>query len=372
MKAKVICTYLFFVIPLLIFSQPENQLSFSYNYTGDLGRNFYGGIQKGNFYLGMMNFTAEAKFFKQGEFLIQVQNTHGNTPAKDYVGDLQVFSNIENGDYTYLYMLWYRHTFNNLTVLFGVHDLNSEFAYSELGALFTNSSFGIHPSLSWNMPVPIFPKNALGLVLNYELTEKFSLRTAIYDGDPGCLSEDKYNLDFSIDTKKEGLLSITEIQYSKGNQENQGSTYKLGLQYHSADFCNNSDSSRQRGNFGFYFIGDRFISRNLAVFTQLGWSPTCVSMNAFYSGLGIVYKDFGKAKNQSLGLAFSFANAGRNFCPVIQWPDKNFETTFEFFYQLKLNKNIIIQPDIQYIVNPGIFGSVNNALVGFARISINI
>lgn len=165
---------LLILLPYLLYSQPKDSASLQLgsSYTSDFGRNFSGGIKPGNFYLGMINLELDVPLFKNSELFIQLQNTHGEPMGSKYAGDMQVFSNIENGNYTYLYSLWYKQLIGKFSFIIGMHDLNSEFYITELGALFLNSSFGIQPSASWNMPVSIFPKNAPGLVLKYNLSEK--------------------------------------------------------------------------------------------------------------------------------------------------------------------------------------------------------
>ena len=69
--------------------------------------NFSGGIKKGYGYLGHVNLNMGISFKQNeiwsGQFFVELQHTHGSTPSTDLVGDIQVFSNIENGNYTYLF-----------------------------------------------------------------------------------------------------------------------------------------------------------------------------------------------------------------------------------------------------------------------------
>ncbi|OIQ00823.1 MAG: hypothetical protein AUK35_01200 [Zetaproteobacteria bacterium CG2_30_46_52] len=61
-----------------------------------------------------------------------------------------------------LQQFWYQHRLNETTsVLFGWHDLNAEFYVSDYAALFLNSSFGIGPEISGNVPTSLFPEAGL-------------------------------------------------------------------------------------------------------------------------------------------------------------------------------------------------------------------
>ena len=51
--------------------------------------------------------------------------------------------------------------------------------------------------------------------------------------------------------------------------------------------------------------------------------------------------------------------------------DKKTETAIELFYQYQVTDNLVIKPDVQYIVNPaGMDFSVDNALVGMLRFAV--
>jgi len=352
--------------------QETEALSIGAAYVSDWGRNFTGGIKSGNFYMGLIDFglslnSEKAGLWKGGELYIQAENTHGSTPTADIVCDLQAFSNIEGGDFTYLYMLWYKHSIGDLTAIAGVHDLNSEFVATEYGGAFINSSFGIMPAVSLNFPVSIFPKNALGLVLQYGLSDNIFIQTAVYDGDPGSLDDDPYNLDLTINDEQ-GFLSITEIQLSEPGDNSSG-TYKLGFQYHSGDFLDYDDTTQvQEGNWGVYFIGDKAINNNAGAFLQMGYANPNYNLNHIYIGGGVNIKGFSGREDDLLGIGFAMAGISNKFIGF----DKDHETSIELTYHLQIHDNIILQPDMQYIINPGAISGTDNAFVGLMRFIIEI
>ena len=152
----------------VILKSNQPSLRFGAFYTGDLVSNVSGGIQRGTTYLGLANIVAgfdteKANWWKGGELFVNIGNTHGGEPSKNLVGDIQGVSNIEAGNLTFMYELWFKQRFGNFEIGLGLQDLNVDFASSENGALFTNSSFGIHSSIADNVTSPIFPLTALGL-----------------------------------------------------------------------------------------------------------------------------------------------------------------------------------------------------------------
>ena len=142
--------------------------------------------------------------------MLHMQNTHGGSPSQDLAGDLQVCNNNDNGNHTYLYELWYEQTMGNFSILFGKHDLNSEFLTSRYGSEYINSSLGIMPVASMNVPVSIFPKTGLGIIFKCHISKTVSIQTSIYDGDPLDLGKDPHGINFAV-RREEGYLSFSEI-----------------------------------------------------------------------------------------------------------------------------------------------------------------
>ena len=60
--------------------------------------------------------TEKANWWKGGQFFVNVGNTHGGEPSRVLVGDIQGVSNIEDGNLTFMYELWYKQKFGNLDI----------------------------------------------------------------------------------------------------------------------------------------------------------------------------------------------------------------------------------------------------------------
>lgn len=368
----------------LCYCQEGSQvLTYEASYVSDFVGNISGGIDQSSTYLGMIDLAAtfsteNAGLWRNGEFYIQIGNTHGGTPSADLVGDFQMLSNIENSDFTYLCQLWFKQSFNRLSFTIGVHDMNSEFLTSEYAGEYVNSSFGIMPSVSMNVPLSISPKNALGAILQYNPTNYLSFLLGLYDGDPLDLEQDKYNMNFSL-SSEEGYFSIFEMQYNIGNNEESKATYKIGGYYHSGDFINITDSIENiNGNYGFYLIADQSIlswveySRSLNAFAKFGISPQNRCFNNLFLAIGFnYYSPFKKRTNDVMGVAIAKAFVSKNLINMSNGMCKSFETALELMYKAKINQNTFIQPEIQYIINPGANSNLSNAIVGLLRTSIS-
>lgn len=380
-----------FILNVPVFAEDDESgeknkaVTFGATYTGDALNNFSGGIKKGFGYLGHISATMDIQLdqmgiWSGGQFFVEAQNTHGATPSADLVGDMQVLSNIDNGNFTYLYQLWYRQTVGPLSVTIGRHDLNSEFLASDYGGEYLNSSFGIMGLVPINMPVSIFPKTGLGLIASYKIKDKFNIKSAVYDGDPLDLGRDRYGLDFRI-SSTESFLSITEFEFTNDSKKYPG-TYKAGIVYHNGDIINMADSSSTiKGNSAIYVLADQLLlkenetdDQGLGAMFQVGWTPKDRSINDLYLALRLNYYGLIPGRDDDvLGLAMAHASISNVF-REIQPGTLGFETALELTYKYNLSDIITIQPDFQYIINPGagISESLNNAFVGVLRFQIGI
>lgn len=69
-----------------------------------------------------------------------------------------------------------------------------------------------------------------------------------------------------------------------------------------------------------------------------------------------------------MGLALAYASANKSFPSLLQEDNAVCETTLELTYKTNIMKNLVIQPDLQYIINPGIDTGYDNALAALLRI----
>lgn len=371
---------LFLIINHTILFAQEDPTLFRLSVTQDLAGNIRGGIQSGLAQMGLIQLdltldTEEEDLWRNGTWKLQIQNTYGHQPTRQLVGDVQVFSNIEHGNYTYLYQFWYRHDFKRLSLLAGKHDMNSWFFTSNYAGRYINSSFGIMPVASLNVPVSIFPSTTLGVAGRYVLTPSFTFRGGLYNGFPGDITRTNFGLDLNI-SPSAGLFYIGELTWSHSWQELEG-TCKLGGFYHSGRFPSvcNPDAFHQ-GSSGIYLMADQLLlngdkeSGRLGTFFQVGYSPDPCSLNDFYMAYGINFSGWGNASpGNNLGLALAHASTNQSL--VASHPDtyRQCETAIELTYTHHLTDQLVLQPDIQYILNPGMKAHHTNCLVGLVRVN---
>lgn len=344
---KIFC--LWFVVLSISFAQEGKIFNYSFSYTGDVNNNLDGGIKKGTTYMGNIhtNFMINTAFLglDNGNFSIDIMNSHGNKFSEQYVGDMQILSNIENDPSTIIYELWYSYNYGNLTAKIGYIDLNSDFIIMKSAETFMNSSLQVFPSLSLNYPLSIFPRPNFGLHFDYNINENNILRFGYFD------VEQTDNAKLMLNTKlfKDDQYNvIVEYQHTDDKY-----LAKIGGLYH-----NRIDNIKNI--ISFYGGVDYKFNDKINIFAQIGINTknnlTCNN----YFAIGLVLNSPFGTENDHLGFAYGYTSLYK----------KSNEAFAEIYYFKQLFDIIYLQPDIQYIINPS--GYLNDALVFNLRIGLEL
>jgi len=353
--------------------------------TTDIMRNIDGGIERDSTLLGNLDLTLEIDtekvgLWKNGTFFIYgLGNFNTGKLLTEIVGDFQGTSNIEADEAFKLYEAWYEHRFSDdASLLFGLHDYNSEFDVVEYGGLFLHSSFGISPDISQNGP-SIFPVTALAARLKIWATESTYIMAAIYDGvpgDPGNPTRTSIRLGHN-----DGLFGALEIGDTLSNPGDlEYHKYAIGVWTLTAE-VENFAGNIQDENSGIYFIGEKTLLEekaghgSLGAFVQLGFTHADRNQVDSYWGAGLNYTGlFASRPEDVVGLAVASARNGSNFMRYARDVDglevDHTETTIELTYQARIQPWLTLQPDLQYVINPGMDSTLDNALVAGVRIEV--
>jgi len=337
----------------------DQGISIDLTYAGESVRNFSGGAfnRSGTIYHDNLDLTLTADSEKLGlwpggTWLIYGLRNHGGDPSASLIGDVQTASNIEAPNQFIVYEAWYEQQWQDgrLSVLGGLHNLNSDFYVSEYGSLFINSSFGIGPGVSGNVAASIFPKAGLGLRVRIRPAEPAYFQAAVYDGDPATRKL----------SAAEGRMLIAETGFTT----NSGS-YKIGGWRHTAQhvFAGRNFS----GDYGAYGVVDQPLytfdgGAKIGLFMQYGWVPAERNQITRYVGGGLHVQALMPGRNEDeLGLAFARVDTHLNA-----------ETTLELTYRMLLTPWLSLQPSFQWIDNPGGDAAVRSAKVGLLRFVLSL
>jgi porin len=350
-------------------------------YIGDYFRNVDGGIRQDDAYLQNISLTFESQIppilssgsARMFAYALYNDDTMFSPPN---VGDAQFVSNIDAPGALRLYELWYEQDIGPLSARFGLYDLNSEFDVIETATLFLNGSHGIGADIGLtgvNGP-SIFPATSLALRVQWSLSEATGLRYAVMDGIPGDPNDlDRTTIDLSSD---DGALQILELT----TRWRDSLQVTAGYWRYSADFdyVNRFDAMgnnlRGDGNQGWYLSADGQLfatdaSRAVNAFIRYGQANDAFNNFGDYLGAGFVINSpFGENDGQ---LGFAIASAGtsnqlRQLVPGT--PDR--ETSLELTYSFQVTPWLRLQPDMQFVINPGASPTLGDAWVLGLRVEI--
>ena len=360
-------------------------------YTSDYVANLRGGLSRRSGYLYNMDLAA----LIDANELLGINNTslffyaigNGGDDPTSYVGDFQGTSNIEAPDSWKLYEMWIEYFLNQqrTSLKLGIMDLNADFYVTENATSFINSSFGIGAEIAQtgvNGP-SIFPVTALALRMRHQFDAEKYVQMAVFDavaGNPNDLTGTHIHW---IDPE-EGFLLIGETgRIRPADNDNLFQKLAVGAWHYTSKFDVIGKSGLQeRGNQGVYIIAEQQIRRHplhpekgITLFANFGLTKSKFNpIQIFYNG-GVVWRGFDLVDGDETGLAFTTVVAGDDFMRAMEAEQitvSRYETAVEWFYRSTPTTWLLIQPDIQWVVNPGLTGNIPNALVFTLRLGIEL
>ncbi len=220
-------------------------------------------------------------------------------------------------------------------------------------------------------------------------TERSYIQTGIYNGDPDVRANRHHGVDFSMSGPP---FVITEAGYQvnglPGDNQLLGN-YKVGFWYDDAVFSNFNTGARRRGSWGFYGLFDQVVvpfgspgsNRGFGIFGSVTVAPDPEFQQLpLFVTAGFSARGMCDARPRD---ALTFAVASGNFSDDLRRAQQkgrvpgppggqHNETVVELTYRIDLHKGaFFVQPDLQYIVQPGGTSHVDNALVLGAQLGFN-
>lgn len=367
----------------------EKDYQFAALYTADLWRNASGGLRTGSVYLDNLDLTlavdGESAWGLNGiSAFAYVLYTNDGRLSERLVGDAMTVSNIDAPGGLRLYEAWVQwiDARRPLSLRFGLYDLNSEFDTSESRSLFIHSSHGVGHEFGQtgeNGPA-IFPVTSLCLRLAWNLTQQWRIQAVLLDAVPGDRDHpDRSGIYLS---GGEGMLGVAELQWSRGRVRK----LSVGGWSYTARFADvrstaSNSLPRRHGNAGAY--GELEIGLNESelggaegsAFVRYGVADGCI--NEFDDSVSVGVRSRGLFRSQpegEVGLAFSRAGVGpqaRDAAMSGGARRDGYEAAIELTYRASINDWLTIQPDVQYIFNPGADASLRDSVAIGVRFELS-
>lgn len=383
-------------------------LSLGLEETSEVLGNISGGVRQGAKYDGLTQMvmqldTQRAFGWYGGTFNVSVLQIHGDNLSADNLLTLQTASGIEADRGTRLWELWYDQRFGQpglSDVKIGQQSLDQEFMVSQNALLFVNTMFGWPMLPSADLPGggPAYPLSALGVRLRSQVNA-WTFLAGVFNGSPVSNNntgdpqqQDPSGTSFPLNG---GALVIAEVQYAYPSlgtlrYANQSAplagVYKLGIWYDTESFADQELDNAglslanprstgtpltHRGDYALYAVMDQMIwqdrnraDRTLNFFLRPMWTPLeDRNLIDFSMNGGItLHEPFLERDDDTFGLGMGYAHVSNRAAALDRdtqfftgsfTPVRSSETYVEASYQYQVTPWWQLQPDVQYVFNPG-------------------
>jgi porin len=389
--------------------------------TSEVLGNVTGGVHQGAAYDGVTQLTVAADLSKMiglegAIFNVSGLQIHGRNLSTDNLLSLQTASGIEADRSTRLWELWYQQSFlhGKFDVRLGQQSLDQEFMISQQSSIFINTAMGwpLIPSVDLYAGSSVYPLSSLGVRLRGQPTDTITILGGVFNDNPpgGPFNNDSQlrgaeqtGTRFNLNT---GALFIAEIQYAlNAASPAEGAppvglpgTYKLGFWYDTATFpdqrfdqnglsladpASTGIARMRRGNFSIYGLMDQVVwqpdpksARALGVFARFMGAPEDRNLINFAFDAGVTLKaPFAGRDSDTVGLGYGFGQVSGSASNLDKdvgrftgtaFPVRSSESFIELTYQAQIAPWWLVQPDLQYVFNPG--GGIPNPNLPGARI----
>ncbi|MBL8271545.1 carbohydrate porin [Steroidobacter sp.] len=361
-----------------------SSMHFEAGYTGDFFANRRGGLERGERHLGNLDVAAtldaERLWGLSGLTLfVSGQSNNGGGLSDRFIGDSFAVSNIDAPKASRLLEAgadWSFGESSEHSLRVGLLDLNADFDSSEPRALYINSIFGVGQDLgqSGENGPSIFPTTSLGVRLNLAIGAQWHWLNAAFDGVPG--NPDDPTATTVRLNHDDGLLLISELQHLTD-----GPVQKLALGLwgytRKADYLAAAESppAGSTHNHGWYVSADSRLGapddpQPWSTSFRVGHAQQIVNCHD-WSFVAALNYDLPRpeGREQTLGIGAAWVRTSSALRSSAEDID-DYETAVELTWRATLTDWLTVQPDVQYIVNPGSQRSLRNALVVGLRFEV--
>lgn len=395
-------------------------LDVSLNYTSDIAGNVTGGKSRGMTYCD--NFTLDLEFqsqplfgYKGGTLSVIMLNRDGSNLSARNIGNQFTVQQVYGGSTAIFYALAYNQRFcdDRFSFKFGRMSAGDEFASSPLYWLYMNNGIDGNPqSLPVNGMFSTYPWGVWGARARALVTRETEAMFGVYQVSPQVSRPSMHGLNWNFNPG-DGLMLIGQYGWaheffqpsaspqaktSDGKSTVDGKNpnppaadaiphglpghYWMGGYYSSYSYPQWGTSQRQNGGYGLYWHFDQMLYR-MNPFKDTGltaWSAfvLCPQQNTAkvpfqYNG-GLVYTGLLPFRPQDVSVfGVAYGNFSSNYAQANQavlGGYATYELVYEWGYRINMTKFAYVQPDVQWVVNPGGTGTIPNALVLGAQIGV--
>ena len=364
-------------------------VSFDFNNIGDTLADVTGGQEHHLTYFGRFRFTTDIDFNKlsgfDGEFFFSPIWQYGQNLSAQYLHTNTLTSSIAGPNSVRIDQFWYQQGFFNsmFKVKIGQVAAVNEFGATDFFDILFNDELGYAPNAIFNTKQPFSPAGKPGVVLwgdLSEITPGLYAKTGVFTGYDNPYHPDSNGVDY-VDDFDHGLTGAFEIGYKEQNTSYDG-VYKLGANWNSGFAYQNPATLQDYGHdYNIYFTAEKTVyhpmklvptdpkdmkagggevldtKRGLDLLFEFVGEPGDRNPLQYEATFGARYTGlFDSRPEDKIGFGLIYSDNGDAYSSASYNSDERSlggETTVELDYQYNPTPWLSIQPDAQYIINPG-------------------
>ncbi|MFV0416750.1 MAG: carbohydrate porin [Chthoniobacterales bacterium] len=389
------------------------------NYTTNIAGNPVGGMQRGFTYTDNTNFGLNLNLeklvgWKGATFTISALNRSGTSLSEKYIGNQFTVQQIYGGQTAIFYGLYLEQKLfdDRVSIKLGRFAAGDDFGSSPVYWLYMNNGIDGNPqALPVNSAYSSFPWSTWASRLKIKPTKETYVSLGVYQATTRLTDRNYQGMDWSI-RSNDGVVLISQFGWSPewfkkevpmpqtepvdGKSERSPKSlvaaptemrglpgnYWFGAYYSPFSYKEFGNTGSQRYAYGFYWHADQMVyqeepgsDQGLTLWGAFVYSPQqSIAKLPFQSNGGIFYKGLipGRDKDYTI-FGAAYGKFSRDFAKTVavtKAGSPDYELVFEAAYRFQITPFAYVQPDIQWVINPGGTGNIDNALVIGAQIGI--
>ena len=396
----------------------DSGVELSASYTNNIAGNPVGGMSQSFAYADNFSFGMQLDFEKlikwQGLTLtVSALDRNGSNLSARNIGNQFTVQQVYGTETVVFYalVLEQRLLEDKLGIKLGRFSTGDDFASSPLYWLYMNNGIDGNPqALPVNTAFTSYPASVWGARLRVDPSPEWFAMGGIYQATSLNLYRD-HGLDWSMNNS-DGVLMIGQVGWtpeffkkpaaapkpSDGKSLAEGKTvrpvspddgmqglpghYWFGAYYSPWQFAQFGSTETASNSYGFYWHADQMVwqedpgsDQGLTLWSAFVLSPQQnISKLPFQVNSGIVYKGLVPARDHDTTmLGFVYGNFSDDYAGTVAATGAgtpSYEIALEAGYRIQVTKFAYIQPNVQWIINPGGTGNIPNALVLGAQMNV--
>ena len=338
-----------------------------------------------------------------GLFVVSGIDRAGEDLTRKYVGSIYSVQQMVGGQRPFLYQVYLQQKLfhKRVTLKLGRFSASDDFNASPFyGYSLNNGIDGDIRNVLFDTRFSAYPFPVWAAALLYDPTPQFNFKVGLFQTSKDMFDNTEHGLDWSI-RSEDGYTAIAQFgwtpQFFKqpspsgqidGKEDAQPvmkglpGHYHIGFTYSQWDFYPRFLGGFDQHSYGFYVHGDQMIyqevpgsDQGVYVFLASGYYPQKeISIVPFQINAGLHYKGLIPSREDDRTIVhFIYGHLSNDYARSVQVRGGHraeSEKVLEFGHRFQITKWSYIQPDLQYVIDPGGTGDISDVVVIGAQMGV--